>query len=83
MIVDANRKLSGTAAFERFQPIAWQRRQIGEARRCLEPVKPQLSLPRETRELPDMSSGGKSLGGLVPIADDHSIQDSKVYDLRK
>jgi hypothetical protein len=31
LIVDANRKLSGTAALERFQPVARQCRQIGEA----------------------------------------------------
>ncbi len=73
LIVDANRKLSGTPPFEGFQPVARQCRQIGEARRRLQTVKTHLGLPREARELPDMSSSGKPFGGLVPITDDHGI----------
>ena len=65
---------TGTAALWRFQPVARQRRQIGEAARDLEPIWTHLSLARETRELSDMSSGSKALGGLVPITDEHRIR---------
>jgi hypothetical protein len=71
LIVDANRKLSRAVASERFQSVTRQCRQIGQARRCLEPVKTHLSLSREARELLDVSSGGKLRGSLVPIADNH------------
>jgi hypothetical protein len=71
LIVDADRKLSGAVAFERFQPVTRQSRQIGKTCHRFEPVKTYLSLPCKARELLDMSSGGKPLGGFVPIADNH------------
>jgi hypothetical protein len=71
LIVNANRKLSGAVTFECFQPIPWQCRQISQTRRRLKPVKTHLSLPCKAGELPDMPSGGKSLGGFNPIADNH------------
>jgi hypothetical protein len=48
LIVDADRKLSGAIAFERFESVTWQSRQIGKACCCLEPIKTHLSLPRKT-----------------------------------
>ena len=73
LIVDADRKLSGpvAVAFEGFQSIARQCRQVGKASRCLESVETHLSLPCKARELLDVPSGGKPLGGFVPIADNH------------
>jgi hypothetical protein len=70
LIVNADRKLSGAVASERFQSVTRQRRQIGKT--CgLESVETHLSLPCKARELLDVSSGGKPLGGFVPIADNH------------
>src|SRR5882724_85617 len=71
LIVDADREQPGTVAFERFQPVARQCRQISQVRRRVQPIKAYHGLPREAGELPDMTSRGKPLGALVPIADDH------------
>jgi hypothetical protein len=83
LIVDANRELSGAVTFERLEPVTGQRRKIGQARRCLKPIEPQLGLAGKTRKLSDVPSRGKSFSYLVPVADDHSAIASTIYDLRK
>ena len=45
LIVDADRKLSGAVAFEGFESVTGQSRQIGKACGCLEPIKTHLGLP--------------------------------------
>jgi hypothetical protein len=64
-------RIENAVAFERFQPVTGQCSQISKACGNLKPIKTHLGLPRKARELLDMSSGGKPLGGLVPIADNH------------
>jgi hypothetical protein len=71
LIVYSDRELPGAVAFECFEPVARQCRQIGEAGGRIEPVEAHLGLPGETRELLDVPPRGKPLGRLVPIADDH------------
>src|SRR5450755_1014514 len=71
LIVDSYRMLSGAISFEGLQPISRQGRQIGQTRRSIQPIKTNLSLPGETRELPDMPAGCKPFGTPVPEADDH------------
>jgi hypothetical protein len=83
LIVDSKRKLSGAITFECFQPIAWQCRQVSQARRGFQSIETCLGLPCEARELPDPLSGSKPLSAPVPAADDHDPSNSKIYDLRK
>jgi hypothetical protein len=63
--------LSGAISFEGLQPISRQGRQISQTRRSIQPIKTNLGLPGETRELPDMPTGCKPFGTPVPEADDH------------
>jgi hypothetical protein len=84
LIVDANRKLPDTIAFECLQPIARQRRQISNACCGIEPVKAHLGLPRKARELFDVPPRGKPRGSLVSTADNHGSRYNSInYDLRK
>jgi hypothetical protein len=84
LIADADRKLSSAVAFERFESVTGQSRQIGKACGRLQPIETHLSLPRKARELPDMSSGGKPFGSLIPTADNHGGKPrSRIYELRK
>ncbi len=71
LVVDADRELSGTIAFQSFQPVARQSAKIGKARCRVHPVKPDFGLPRETGKLFDVFSGSETLGSLIAIADDH------------
>jgi len=50
LIVDSKRKLSGAITFECFQPIAWQCRQVSQARRGFQSIETCLGLPCEARE---------------------------------
>jgi len=83
LVVYSNRELSSAVTLERFEPVARQCRQIGQASRGLKPVEPQFSLPGKTRKLPDMPSGGKSFRCLVSVADDHGAITNNNYGLRK
>ena len=74
LAVNADRKLSSAVASERFQAVTGQCSQISKACGGLKPIKTHLGLPRKARELLDMSSGGKPLGRLVPIADHHGAR---------
>jgi hypothetical protein len=47
LIVDADRKLSGAIAFERFESVTGQSSQIGKACCRLEPIKTHLGLSRK------------------------------------
>jgi hypothetical protein len=71
LIVDSNRKLSGAIAFKRFQPIAGQCRQIGQARRRIQPIQTYLGLSREAAKLLDRTARSKPLGAPVSVANDH------------
>jgi hypothetical protein len=83
LVIDANAVLTLTVALQPFRPVTGQRSEVFQARCSVQPVRPIFSLPGKTGELPNDVAIGKTLGTLIPVADDHRSQSTHNYALRK
>ena len=71
LVIDADAVLALPVALEGFQPIAGQSGKVFQARRHIQPVKPDFGLSSETGKFPNVLSIGKSFGFSVPVTHNH------------
>jgi len=71
LLIDTDGELTSPVTSQRLKSVAGQIPQCAERRRGVQNSKPPLGLLIEPLERPDKCSLSKSLGALVPVAQDH------------
>lgn len=71
LLIDADTVLPLAIAFQRFQSIAGQTRQVPKINGSLQAIQFQTTGALNPREHLDPSTGREVSGSLVPVADDH------------